>query len=106
MKTCFSAGKLMKQFGNPPFLKEPLLLTNPLFLSNFFMTPFFVQILKTRNPPPPPNFREGEETMRLYHYHCYFHPSESLSQSETSTDFINKIKRSRNIDCSCLVICK
>ena len=23
----------------------------PLFLSNFFMTPFFVQIWKTRNPP-------------------------------------------------------
>ena len=23
MKTCFSSGKLMKQFGNPPFLKDP-----------------------------------------------------------------------------------
>ena len=47
MKTCFSAGKLMKQFGNPhPFLKEPSLSTNPLFLSNFFMTPLFVQILR------------------------------------------------------------
>ena len=53
MKTCFSAGKLMKLFGNPPFLKEP-----SLFLSNFFMTPLFVQILKPRTPPPaPPNFR-------------------------------------------------
>ena len=60
MKTCFSEGKLMKQFGPPIFLREPpLLSTIPLFLSNFFMTLLFVQILKTRNPP---NFR-GEETM-------------------------------------------
>ena len=55
MKTYFSAGKLMKQFGNPPFLKEPPFSTNPLFLSNFFMTPLFAQILKTRTP----NFRRG-----------------------------------------------
>ena len=41
MKTCFSKGKLMKQFGNPPRL--------------------FVQILKTRNPK---NLR-GEETCKL-----------------------------------------
>ena len=39
MKTCFYQEKLMKQFGNP------------LFLSNFFMTPLFVQISKTRYPP-------------------------------------------------------
>ena len=37
MKTCFSEGKLMKQFGTPSALS-----TNPLFLSNFFMTPLFV----------------------------------------------------------------
>ena len=58
MKTCFSE-KLMKQFGNHPFLREhppPFQLT-PLFLSNFFMTPLFVQILKIRNPS---NFRRGE----------------------------------------------
>ena len=61
MKTCFSAGKLMKQFGNPPFVKEPSpFQLTPRFLRNFFMTPLFVQILKTRTPPP--NFR-GEETM-------------------------------------------
>ena len=35
----------------------PPISTNPLFLSNFFMTPFFVQILKTRNRPL--NFRGG-----------------------------------------------
>ena len=53
MKTCFSAGKLMKQFGNaPPFLREPPhFQATPLFLSNFFMTPLFVQILKTRTCP-------------------------------------------------------
>ena len=38
---------------------ETLLSTNPLFLSNFFMTPLFVQISKTRNPPP--NFRGGRK---------------------------------------------
>ena len=51
MKTCFSEGKLMKQFGNPP-------LSKPLFLINFFMTSPFVQMSKTRTPPPP-NFRGG-----------------------------------------------
>ena len=40
METCFSEGKLMKQFGNLPFQ------LTPLFLSNFFMTPLFVQISK------------------------------------------------------------
>ena len=30
---------------------KPPFSTNPLFLSSFFMTPLFVQILKTRNPP-------------------------------------------------------
>ena len=40
MKTCFSEGKLMKQFGNsPPFLREPPFQLTPLFLSKFFMTP-------------------------------------------------------------------
>ena len=51
MKTCFSEGKLMKQFGNPSFWENlpPFQLTR-LFLNNIFMTPFFVQILKTRTP--------------------------------------------------------
>ena len=60
MKTYFSEGKLMRQFGNYPLSKRtPLFQLTPLSLSNFFMTPLFVQILKTRNPP---SFR-GEETM-------------------------------------------
>ena len=54
MKTCFSEGKLMKQFGNPLFLRGPAFQLTPLFLSNFFMIPHFVQISKTR--PPHPNF--------------------------------------------------
>ena len=33
----------MKKFGNLPFLREPP-------IHNFFMTPFFVQISKTRTP--------------------------------------------------------
>ena len=57
MKTCFSE-KLMKQFGNHPFLREhPSFQLTPLFLSNFFMTLLFVQILEIRNPP---NFRRRE----------------------------------------------
>ena len=62
MKTCFSEGKLMKQFGNPPLSKRtpPFQLTpHPLFLSNFFMTPVFVQILKTRTHPAPLILRGG-----------------------------------------------
>ena len=56
MKTCFSEGKLMEQFGPPPYSKRTPFQLTPLFLSNFFMTPLFVQILITRNPP---NFRGG-----------------------------------------------
>ena len=52
MKTCFSQGKLIKQFGKPLFLrKRPPFQLTLLFLSNFFMTPLFVQISKTRYPP-------------------------------------------------------
>ena len=56
MKTCFSERKLMKQFGNPSLSKRtlpPPLSTNPIFLRSFFMAPLFVQISKTRTPPPP-----------------------------------------------------
>ena len=49
MKACFSEEKLIKQYGNPPFKENSPLSTNLLFLSNFFMTPLFVQILKRRN---------------------------------------------------------
>ena len=60
MKTCFSEGKLMKQFGNPPLSKRtPPLSTNPLFLSNFFMTP---SLSKFQKQETPPNFRG--ETMK------------------------------------------
>lgn len=54
MKTSFSYGKMMKQFGTPPlprFSKRtppPLKLT-PLFLSNFSLSPLFVQISKTKS---------------------------------------------------------
>ena len=52
MKTCFSEGKLMKKFGIPLplFSKRTPISTNSLFLSNFFMTPLFVQIFKRRTP--------------------------------------------------------
>ena len=56
MKACFSEEKLIKQLDPLPFL---ILSINPLFLSNFFMTLLFVQVLKIRTPP---NFR-GEETI-------------------------------------------
>ena len=61
MKTCFSEGKLMKQFGNSLFLRGPPFQLTPLVLSNFFMIPLFAQISKTRKPP---NFR-AEETMTV-----------------------------------------
>ena len=50
MKTCFSEEKPIKQLGTPPppFLRKPPVLTKPPFLSNFFMIPLFVQILKIR----------------------------------------------------------
>ena len=53
MKTCFSEGKLMKQFGpSPPLLsKRTSLFNGPPISEQFFMTPLFVQILKMRNPP-------------------------------------------------------
>ena len=54
MKTCFSEGKLMKQFGNPPFLRELPLLTNPPpIYEKFFYDP-----PQTRNLLP--NFRGGD----------------------------------------------
>ena len=49
MKTCFSEGKLMKQFGNPPFLSNPPFQLTPLFLSNFLMTPLCPNF-KSKNP--------------------------------------------------------
>ena len=61
MKTCFSEGKLMKQFGDPLFLRGHF---NQLPISEqFFHVPLFVQISKTRTSP---NFR-GEKTMYLFY---------------------------------------
>ena len=56
-KTCFSEGKLTKQFGNPPFLREPPLLTNPPISEQFFHDPPLSPNFK--NKKPPPNFRGG-----------------------------------------------
>ena len=46
MKTCFSEGKLMKQFGNPLFLRGSPLSTNPPISEQFF-----------HDPPLCPNFK-------------------------------------------------
>ena len=54
IKTCFSEGKLIKQFGNPSFSTR-----TPLSLSNFHDPPL---CLNFKNKKPPPNFR-GKETM-------------------------------------------
>ena len=58
MKTSFSEGKLMKQFGNPLFLRGFPLSTNPTISEQSFhdllLGPNF------KNIPPPPNFRGGE----------------------------------------------
>ena len=49
MKTCFSKGKTDETIWEAPLSKRP---PPPLFLSNFFMTTLFVQILKTRTSSP------------------------------------------------------
>ena len=51
--------KTDETFGNPHFLRVTPLSTNPLFLSNFFMTPPLCPNFKNEIPP---NFR-GDETM-------------------------------------------
>ena len=58
MNTCFSEGKLMKQFGNPPFLREPPpLSTNTTISEQFFHDPHLCPNFKNKNPPP--NYRGG-----------------------------------------------
>ena len=76
MKTCFSEGKRMKQFGTPRFLREPHPpphSTKPPISEQFFHdSPLCSNLKNTKHPPPPYthththtlNFR-GEETMAL-----------------------------------------
>ena len=54
MKTCFSEGKLMKQFGNPPFLREPPPFQLTPISEQFFHDPRLFPNFKKKNPP---NFR-------------------------------------------------
>ena len=43
MKTCFSEGKLMKQFETSPrFLRSPLLSTNTPISEHFFQDPLIL----------------------------------------------------------------
>ena len=59
MKKCFSEGKLMKQFGNPLFLRRPpAITTNPPISDQFFHDPPLCPNFKNKNPPPA-NFRGG-----------------------------------------------
>ena len=50
MKTCFSEGKLMKQFGNLPLSKRTPLSTNPPISEQFFHDP---PLSKFRKQEPP-----------------------------------------------------
>ena len=61
MKT-FLEKKKKETIWRLPFLREPSspFSTNPLSLSNFFMTPLFVRISK-RNPPHPHLILEGRK---------------------------------------------
>ena len=51
MKACFSAGKLMKQFGNPPLSKRTPLSTNPPISEQFFHDPPLCSNFKNQKPP-------------------------------------------------------
>ena len=65
MKTCFSEGKLINQFGNPPSSKRtPPLSTNPPFSEQFFHDPPLCPNFKNKNSPPL--ILGGEETMIDY----------------------------------------
>ena len=51
MKTCFSEGKLMKQFETPRLSKRTPLSTNLPISEQFFMTPLCPNF-KNKNPHP------------------------------------------------------
>ena len=51
MKKCFSEGKRMKQFGNPPLSKRtPPLSINPPISEQFFRDPPLYPNLKNKTP--------------------------------------------------------
>ena len=52
MKTCFSEGKLIKQFGPPPLSKRIPLSTNPPISEQFFHDPSLCPSFKNKNPSP------------------------------------------------------
>ena len=57
MKKCFSQGKLMKQFGNSSFLRDPPFNKPPYFWAIFSWSPFCPNF--KNKIPPPPNFKGG-----------------------------------------------
>ena len=76
MKTCFSEGKLMKQFGKPPLSKRtPPLSTNPPISEIFFRDSPLCGNFQNKKRPPPPNFRGGRKlciTMKKNDNEVYF----------------------------------
>ena len=92
MKTCFSVGKLMKQFGTPPALSKrtPPPSTNHPISEQFFHDTPLKPPLKTRNPP---NFR-GEETMLIdlsFNSNCVCVCLENNKLKNMSGDLLHKI---------------
>ena len=63
MKTCFSAGKLMKQFGTPP----PPPSTNPPISEQFFHDSPLCSNFKNQKRPL---ILGGEETMNKFNQNC------------------------------------
>ena len=51
MKTCFSEGKLMKQYGNPSLSKSTPLSTNSPISEQLFHKPPFCPNFQNKNPP-------------------------------------------------------
>ena len=50
METCFSEGKLMKQYGKPPLSKSTPLSTNPPISEQVFHEPPFCPNFQNKNP--------------------------------------------------------